>query len=255
MILDTCNSGGFIKGIGKKKSLGSTQQRTLDEMKDRTGMWVLAGSADSKESYENYALGQGILTYSLLKGIKGGALRSDDETPIIDVQQLLGFAMREVPKLAKRAGREQEPVLSIPQEGGATFSLGLADEDIRKLIKLPDPKPIFIRSVFLDSATYCDTIDLSTALDRLYKLEQSKWLNKTGEAAIVFVDVSRFPDAHYVSGIYNQKNKGYEVVAYIFNNKKPIHKTPIKAEGANAQALAEALEKEIKTKIKDIKKK
>lgn len=254
MILDTCNSGKFIKGIGKKKSLSSTQQRTLDEMKDRTGMWVLAGSADSKESFENYALGQGILTYSLLKGIKGAALRSDDQEPKIDVQQLLGYAMSEVPKLAKRAGREQEPVLSVPQDGGSTFSLGLADEDIRKQIQLPDPKPIFIRSTFLDSTTFCDTIDLSATLDRLYKLEQTKWLSKRGEAEIVYVDVSKFPDAYYVSGIYTKNQRQYEVVGYIFKNKQAIHKTPIKLKGTSAQKLAASIERKVKAIMKGIKK-
>ncbi len=255
MILDACNSGKFIKGIGKKKSLGSTQQRALEEMKDRTGMWVLAGSADSKESFENYALGQGILTYSLLKGIKGAALRSDDEQPKIDVQQLLGFAMSEVPKLAKRAGREQEPVLSIPKDGGSTFSLGLADDDIRKQIQLPDPKPIFTRSTFLDSTTFCDTIDLSSALDRLYKLEQTKWLSKTGEAEIVFVDVSKFPDAYYLSGIYTKKKNEYEVEGYIFKDKKAIHRTAMKLVRANAQELALAIEQKVKQIMKGIKKK
>lgn len=256
MIFDACHSGGFIKGLGKGKSLTATQQRALDEMKDRTGMWVLAGSADGKESFENYALGQGILTYSLLKGIKGAAHRTDDEEPIVDVQVLLSYASNEVPKLARRAGRKQEPVLSVPPDsGGQTFSLGTVLADVAQQIHLPDPKPIFVRSVFLDSNTYHDSIQLSEKLNYRFKQEQHRWFSKQGEPEFVFVDVNNFPDAYKVSGIYSKRGKEYEMIGHLYQGDKVMNHNPFKLKGVSASDLAESLEKEIKIIVKGIKKK
>lgn len=245
LILDACHSGGFTKSFGKGKSLGSTQQRALEEMKDRTGMWVLAGSADGKESFENYALGQGLLTYSLLKGIKGGALRSEDEIPLIDVQLLLGYAMQEVPNLARRAGREQVPVLSVPQDGGQSFSLGLAKEEIRAQIELPSPKPTLVRSTFLHLSQYFDTLKLSYELDRLFKLEQTKWLRRNDQASYLFIDENYFPGAFKICGIYEEHEDGYEVKGHLFEGQDPVQETAFTVQGTTVQQLAEALEEKV----------
>ncbi|MCB0599313.1 MAG: caspase family protein, partial [Phaeodactylibacter sp.] len=53
MILDACNSGKVVEALETgTKNLNSSQIRALDRMKDRTGMYVLAGSAADKVSYE-----------------------------------------------------------------------------------------------------------------------------------------------------------------------------------------------------------
>ncbi|MCB0552402.1 MAG: hypothetical protein KDD02_02535, partial [Phaeodactylibacter sp.] len=69
--------------------------RALDRMKDRTGMFVLAGSAADKVSYEASQYGQGLLTYSILQGMSGFKLREDK---YVDVALLFEYARDEVPK-------------------------------------------------------------------------------------------------------------------------------------------------------------
>lgn len=44
-------------------------------MKDRTGTHVITGCAADAVSYEASRFGQGLLTYSLLEGMKGASLR------------------------------------------------------------------------------------------------------------------------------------------------------------------------------------
>ena len=44
MILDTCAAGRLIEEAQQEREVPSNQTRALDRLKDRTGMYVLAGS-------------------------------------------------------------------------------------------------------------------------------------------------------------------------------------------------------------------
>ena len=74
LLLDTCASGKLVERLTDKREVDGSQIRALDRLKDRTGMHVLAGCAADAVSYEATRYGQGLLTYSLLTGMTGGAL-------------------------------------------------------------------------------------------------------------------------------------------------------------------------------------
>jgi len=76
MILDACASGRVVEDLLAERNVSPEQIRALDRMKDRTGMFVLAGSAADKVTYEAGQFGQGLLTYSLLLGMRGAVLKS-----------------------------------------------------------------------------------------------------------------------------------------------------------------------------------
>ena len=103
LIIDACNSGQIVENLTSgTKSLNSSQIRALDRMKDRTGMFVLSGSASDKVSYEASEYGQGLLTYALLQGMLGLATRKDAKgQETIDVMKLFQYARDQVPELAK----------------------------------------------------------------------------------------------------------------------------------------------------------
>lgn len=75
LILDTCASGRVVERLTEKRDIASSQVRALERMKDRTGLYVLAGAAADAVSYEAGRYGQGLLTWSLLFGMRGAALR------------------------------------------------------------------------------------------------------------------------------------------------------------------------------------
>jgi WD40 repeat protein len=70
LVLDTCHSGRLIAELAAEREISSSQ-RAFERMKDRTGMFILAGSAADAVSYEASPYGQGLLTYSLLMGMRG----------------------------------------------------------------------------------------------------------------------------------------------------------------------------------------
>ena len=110
LILDTCASGKLVEKMDFSGSRGvpGAQVRALDKLKDRTGVFVLAGCASDAVSYEATTYGQGVLTYALLQGIRGLAVADDQ----VEVGRLFDFAADTVPRLAKDIGGVQRPVVA-----------------------------------------------------------------------------------------------------------------------------------------------
>jgi WD40 repeat protein len=116
MVIDACNSGKIVEDFTvSSRDLNSAQIRALDRMKDRTGMFILTGSAADKVSYEAGQYGQGLLTFSLLQGMSGLALTPDKR---VDVMTLFQHARDEVPGLARGINGIQTPMLAFPSRAG-----------------------------------------------------------------------------------------------------------------------------------------
>ena len=58
LILDTCAAGAAIATLTGQHGVPSDQVRLLEELKDRTGFYVLAGCAAERQSYEASRYGQ-----------------------------------------------------------------------------------------------------------------------------------------------------------------------------------------------------
>ena len=122
------------------KDVPSSHIRALDRLKDRTGLFILAGSAANKPSYETTHFGQGLLTYSLLLGIQSEALR---DKQFIDVVKLFQFSADEVPILAKFVRGVQKPI--ILSSRGNSYDIGKIKDYERQHIVLKETRPIFVR--------------------------------------------------------------------------------------------------------------
>ena len=213
LILDACSSGKAIEDIlVSKKSVTSSQIRAFERMKDRTGMFVITGSASDQVSYEASQYGQSLLTYSLLSGMKGQALR---EGEFVDVLQLFEHAVEQVPSLAEHIGGVQKPIIAVPF-GGNSFDIGRVDETVN--IELAAVKPVYIRSNFQDELEFADVIGLSVKIDQNLRNIGTKGKNSN----LVFVDVSNYPDAYSIKGRYSQTETGIEIVAKVFQGKTVV---------------------------------
>ncbi|MBX2929348.1 MAG: caspase family protein [Saprospiraceae bacterium] len=212
MILDACNSGKVAEIIlaAGEKSLASTQIRALDRMKDRTGMFVLTGSAADMVSYEAGRFGQSLLTYSLLDGM----IRSIDEKSV-DVMKLFQGARDRVPDLATEIGGIQTPMMAFPV-GSASFDIGLMDETVK--IELQQPKPVFIRNIFLDEDRFDDSIGFTEEIENLFREKTAKG----GSAELVFVDVKQFTDAYSIKGLYKVSGHTVTLRGRLFKGAVPV---------------------------------
>jgi hypothetical protein len=213
MILDACNAGKVLETLAAldKKELDPSQIRAFDRMKDRTGMFILTGSAADKVSYEASQYGQGLLTYSLLQGMSGLALTEDNR---VDVMTLFQYARDRVPELAKGIGGVQTPVLAFPA-GGASFDIGIVNAEVK--IPVAAGKPVFIRNNFQEENAYDDVLGLTKALADYFE----EVTVKGAQAELIYVDVNEYEKAYSMKGRYTIKGDAVEVRGKLFQGKEP----------------------------------
>ena len=213
LIIDACDSGTVVDNFQTKgKSLNPDQIKALDRLKDRTGMFILTGSAGDKESFESSRFGQGILTYSLLLGMSGAALKEGEDFDFVDVMKLFQFSADEVPKLARQIDQEQQPQII----GKAGFDIGIVDDEVD--IPLPDAKPVFVRNAFMLNELYNDPIGLSEALDDYCRGDS----DEVPVLDLIFFDVPKFEDGYTVRGMYDLDSDQVKVTCRLFKNQEAV---------------------------------
>ena len=223
LIVDACHSGNIDLKAREKKTMSSDEVRALEKMKDRTGLFILAGSAADAISYETSMYGQGLLTYSLLFGMKGAALRDNEFVDIIDLFQ---FATNKMPELAADIGGIQKPEIRVPADV-ASFDIGLLSNEHKDRIKIKSPKPIFVYSNFQDKKDFIDALDIGGVLDsKLLKLGNQP------EAPIVFVDDKKFSGSNVVSGRYEEKENSIKAEVRVFKDANRVDVFDIEAGNA-----------------------
>ncbi|GAB5553766.1 MAG: hypothetical protein Sapg2KO_33570 [Saprospiraceae bacterium] len=230
LIIDACNSGQIVENLtGRTKTMNSSQIRALDRMKDRTGMFVLSGSASNKVSYEASEYGQGLLTYALLQGMLGLATRKDSEgKEVIDVMKLFQYARDEVPRLAASVNGIQTPMLGFPSRA-ASFDIGILDDLSKDKIVLANKKPVMVKSIFLNKKTFQDDLKLAELLEVALRKESEKG----SDADLIYVDVYDYPGAYSVSGLYEVKDETISLQLKLFKDRQdpvdlqiPVEKDP-----------------------------
>ncbi|MCA1605121.1 MAG: hypothetical protein LC775_06550, partial [Acidobacteria bacterium] len=199
VMLDTCAAGAAqaqLKLVDKREASGDAI-RAIDRAKDRTGSYILMGSAADAVSYEASQYGQGLLTYALLKGMKGAALRNDE---FVDVGNLFKYVREEVEQLAKNIGGIQRPIIFAPKDD--SFEVGQLNTEDKRKIALAAPKPMILRPRFFDAQADDDTLDLMKLLRA--RLRDESFVTGRGpiQSVLVFVDDEEFPGGIRPTGRY-----------------------------------------------------
>ena len=202
MLLDTCAAGSIANSFSETREISSGQIRAIERMKDRTGLHVLMGSAANAVSYEATHFEQGLMTYALLQGIKGAALK---ENKLVDVSTLLQYVADKVPELAVEIGGIQRPRIASPAFS-ESFSIGYLDKTAQSKIPLAIRKPILLKPVFINQDSLLDNLNLTEKI-RNYFREQNYKKNKKEQynpasKNIAYMDIDVFSSAVYVRGIY-----------------------------------------------------
>lgn len=227
LVIDACSSGKLIEDIlTKNKAVSSSQIRALERLKDRTGTFIITGSAADKVSYEASQYGQSLLTYSLLSGIQGRALRNNE---YVDVMTLFQFVADHVQELASNIGGVQKPLLAVPK-GGNSFDIGQMDASVQ--IELQQIKPVYIQSNFQEEDSFDDLIDLSETVDQ-YLLDYAV---RSKSSSLVFVDVKNYPKAFSIKGRYSISDGQTTLVARLYRDKEKIEELTIEFTDETKQA-------------------
>ncbi|MDY7233333.1 caspase family protein [Hyalangium rubrum] len=221
MILDTCNSGAMVLKMTGSRGMSSSQVRAMEQMQDQTGMYVLAGASSDAVSYEAPEFGQGVLTYSLLKGMSAEGLA---EESLVDVGRLFEYASKKVPELARGVSRAQQPVIAMPR-GGGNFYIGQVTPPEQGIILkhlVQDPRPRFVLPNFFERDEWLDISGVKAAV-------VSELRDRSGvrQPTLAFVDVPELPGAYQLVGSYRKKggkrtSATLEVSARVFKDGKQM---------------------------------
>jgi WD40 repeat protein len=214
LILDACNSGSLVEAWAPgRKALNSDQRRALERMKDRSGMFVLAGSAADKASYEASRYGHGLLTYSLLTNMPRVAAAKAGP---VDVATLFGLVREDVPRLALELQRRQEPQLI----GAESYDIGLIRDPGR--CPVPAARPVVVRAVFVERGRSKDLARLSAAVNTQFERRA-----QDREAPFTFWPVDELTgDYYYVGGDYETANQMVTGRARVYRRDQLVKEFP-----------------------------
>lgn len=197
MMLDTCAAGAAARTFADKRDINDDQVLALERFKGRSGFHVLMGCAADKVSYEASRYQQGILTYALLQGMAGAALK---DGKYVDVQTLFAYAQERVELLARGIGGVQQPRYQKPDVG--SFDIGLMNEADRKAVRLGQSVPLLVRPnpVTDRSAPDADdTLGLRPLLEKSFATTFSPTTRgeagTKGSSAAAYIDADSLPDA------------------------------------------------------------
>lgn len=126
LILDTCSSGGAL-GLALRGRSGLSLRGAVERLSRASGVFTIAAAAASEEAQEAKQLGHGVLTYSLLAGLKAvdeGPLAGKYAQPagpdqVVDVMEWFTFAAGQVPRLTQSLYGTGQDVQTSTQ--GASF--------------------------------------------------------------------------------------------------------------------------------------
>jgi hypothetical protein len=175
------------------------------------------GSSADAVSYEASQYGQGLLTYSLLQGMKGARLR---EGQFADVNLLFNYAQEMVPAMAKNVGGIQRPLIITP-DNSTSFDIGKFTPDEQKLIDLSNPKPVFLRPSLRNAKLRFDDLKLTQKLAA--ELREASFAGTRGEASkIVFVEADEMTDAILPTGDYTFEGDKLTISVILVKNNAPF---------------------------------
>jgi len=215
LILDTCASGKLIEKLSEKRAVEGSVIRSWERMKDRTGLWILAGCAADAVSYESSRYGQGVLTYSLLQGLKEDwqhVLRQDPQSrhpELVDISQLFNYAADTVPQLAQDIGGIQKPMIAARRDA-RPFDIGRFTDKDRVSIPLASKKVIFLRPSMELEDRPADPLGLARLLDTKLRESSSRGAN----SRLLFWDIPDHAGAYRIAGRYQVS--GSRITAHIF---------------------------------------
>jgi hypothetical protein len=200
LIFDACNSGQATEELmAMARDDEETQRiRQVEDLKDKSGMFIMSASAANQSAYELPRYGHGLLTYSLLKTLKTSSSTLDEER-FINVQKWFLETETTMDNLTRELGVKQE----AQPFGRGNIRVGELDEEIRGGIEIQQEKPM----------VYCaNALNISTTEDDLHLKEYINQTNtRSTEDQYHFVWGSANAFDIEMNIVYEPVENGYEV--------------------------------------------
>lgn len=205
MILDTCAAGAAQKDlISQSRAVDALQVRSIDRLRERTGFYILMGSAADAVSYEANEFRQGLLTYSLIEAMTTGSVLRDGK--FLDVENWFAFAEDKVETLAKGIGGIQRPSF-FKSNYAKTFDIGRIEREEQKLIPLAQRVPLILQPELREKDKFTDKERLTEKLE-IKLLEQSASSARGEVAAVNYIKATTAANGLSPRGFYTVNADG-----------------------------------------------
>jgi hypothetical protein len=200
LIFDACNSGQATEELmAMARDDDETQRiRQVEDLKDKSGMFIMSASAANQSAYELPRYGHGLLTYSLLKTLKTSSSTLDEEK-FINVQKWFLETETTMDNMTRELGIEQE----AQPFGRGNIRVGELDEEIRSGIEIQQEKPMVYCANALNLSTTEDDLHFKELMNQVASRSiTDQWHYAWGSANTYDVEVNM---------IYQQIGNAYEV--------------------------------------------
>lgn len=229
LVYDACNSGQAAKELiaALARNDDDTERlRQIEELGDKSGLFILSASAPNKPAYELPQLGQGLLTYSLLYTLKNNPNIIDqgqDGKGYLNLQKWFLESEREQNQRVLSLGLKQE----AQPYGTGNIKLGVVDDEVRNAIQLMDEKPLVFCGNARDENDE-DPLELKRSVNDYFENALVRGLT----SSLAFV-AAETPNANVIKLIYNIEENQVICRVLFFMNKIKMKEITINASSEN----------------------
>ena len=229
LVYDACNSGQAAKELiaALARNDDDTERlRQIEELGDKSGLFILSASAPNKPAYELPQLGQGLLTYSLLYTLKNNPSvieQGQDGKGYLNLQKWFLESEREQNQRVLSLGLKQE----AQPYGTGNINLGVVDDEVRNSIKLMEEKPLVFCGNARDENDE-DPLELKRSVNDYFEDALVRGL----PSSLAFV-AAETPNANVIKLIYNIEENQVTCRVLFFKNKIKMKEITVNASSEN----------------------
>jgi WD40 repeat protein len=229
LVYDACNSGQAAKelmAVLARSDDDTERLRQIEELGDKSGLFILSASAPNKPAYELPQLGQGLLTYSLLYTLKNNPNIIDqgqDGKGYLNLQKWFLESEREQNQRVLSLGLKQE----AQPYGTGNIKLGVVDDEVRNAIQLMDEKSLVFCGNARDENDE-DPLELKRSVNDYFENALVRGL----PSSLAFV-AAETPNANVIKLIYNIEENQVTCRVLFFKNKIKMKEISINSSSEN----------------------
>lgn len=230
LIFDACHSGQASKELFTMMSYNEDRTnriRQMEDLREKSGLLIMAASAPNQAAYELPQYGQGLLTYCLLKTLKNNPDVLDDRE-FVNVTKWFLESERELQRVMESLGKNQD----AQPFGTSNLRIGIVNDSIRNAIKIAEDKPLLFCQSAENTQTFGDDLRFQEKLNRALEIRAR------GEDAKIGYVSRQTSVAHSVKVKYSVKRGKVKCHVILLKNNMPYFQQELSGEEDDLDRLA-----------------
>jgi len=237
LIFDACNSGQATQELlTLARSDDDTRRiRQVEDLKDKSGMFILAASAPNQSAYELPQYGQGLLTYSLLSVLKNNPDILDDGK-FLNVQKWFLESEKYLKEIVESLGYKQD----AQPFGTANIRIGIVDEEVANSIVLAKEKPVVMCANVLNTNIGDDDLKLKELINKELIVVSERGVN-----SIIVFTKQETPTSNKINIMYQVQGDSVNCQIRLLKGNETLHQAVVNGSKGDLTALVSKIIEEV----------